>query len=50
MIIQPISVQKVAQPGEAAVDDISKLLRDWSDGDRKALEGLTPMVYDELQF
>jgi RNA polymerase sigma-70 factor, ECF subfamily len=48
MIIQPIGVRRVAQPGEAAVDDISKLLRDWSDGDQKALERLTPIVYNEL--
>jgi RNA polymerase sigma-70 factor (ECF subfamily) len=31
------------------VDDISKLLRAWSDGDRKALDILTPIVYDELR-
>ncbi len=30
------------------MDDISKLLRAWSDGDQSALEGLTPIVYDEL--
>src|SRR6266852_4785974 len=41
-------MQKASQPGEAAVDDISKLLRAWSDGDQSALEGLTPIVYDEL--
>src|SRR5882672_1253986 len=33
---------------EPAVDDISKLLRAWSDGDQSALERLTPIVYDEL--
>src|SRR4029077_14855235 len=41
-------MQCVIQPGEAAVDDISKLLRAWSDGDQKALERLTPIVYGEL--
>src|SRR5437879_6509313 len=41
-------MQKASQPGEAAVEDISKLLRAWSDGDQSALEGLTPIVYDEL--
>src|SRR5216684_87636 len=41
-------MQKASQPGEAAVDDISKLLRAWSDGDQSALEGLTPIVYTEL--
>lgn len=29
-------------------DDISALLRAWSAGDEKALEKLTPIVYDEL--
>src|SRR5215469_10963782 len=28
--------------------DISKLLRAWSDGDQGALNGLTPIVYEEL--
>jgi RNA polymerase sigma-70 factor, ECF subfamily len=31
------------------VSDISTLLRAWSDGDRNALERLTPIVYDELR-
>src|SRR2546422_6004004 len=35
-------------PGEPAVDDISMLLRAWSDGDQSALERLTPIVYEEL--
>ena len=30
------------------MDDISALLRGWSDGDQSALERLTPIVYDEL--
>jgi RNA polymerase sigma-70 factor (ECF subfamily) len=30
------------------VDDVSELLRAWSEGDQKALEKLTPIVYDEL--
>jgi RNA polymerase sigma-70 factor, ECF subfamily len=30
------------------VDEISTLLRAWSDGDQRALETLTPIVYDEL--
>src|SRR5438876_10604947 len=37
-----------AQPGEPAVDDISRLLRAWSEGDQRALAQLTPIVYDEL--
>src|SRR5712671_2422998 len=30
------------------MDDVSALLRAWSDGDQSALERLTPIVYDEL--
>ena len=30
------------------MDDISALLRAWSDGDQSALDRLTPIVYDEL--
>jgi RNA polymerase sigma-70 factor (ECF subfamily) len=41
-------MQRSAQPGEAAVSDISGLLRAWSEGDRNALERLTPIVYNEL--
>jgi RNA polymerase sigma-70 factor (ECF subfamily) len=41
-------MQRAAQPGEAAEADISSLLRAWSDGDQRALERLTPIVYDEL--
>jgi ECF sigma factor len=28
---------------------VSQLLRAWSDGDQRALEGLTPIVYAELR-
>jgi len=38
----------MAQTGEPSVGDISVLLRAWSDGDRNALERLTPIVYEEL--
>jgi RNA polymerase sigma factor (TIGR02999 family) len=38
----------MAQPGESARGDVSKLLHAWSDGDQRALERLTPIVYDEL--
>src|ERR1700685_3278786 len=41
-------MQRAAQSGEPAAGDISTLLRAWSDGDRNALERLTPIVYDEL--
>src|SRR6266481_3633387 len=42
-------MQEAAQPGEPSVDDISTLLRAWSDGDQSALARLTPAVYDELR-
>src|ERR1700704_6365551 len=42
-------MQRAAQPGEAAVGDISTLLRAWSGGDQGALATLTPIVYDELR-
>src|SRR6202158_2678266 len=42
-------MHKVAQPGEPSVDDVSTLLRAWSEGDRIALEKLTPIVYEELR-
>src|SRR6202790_5569868 len=38
-------MQKAEQQG----DDVSTLIRAWSDGDQKALERLTPIVYDELR-
>jgi len=34
---------------ELDTKDISKLLRAWSEGDQSALNGLTPIVYDELR-
>jgi RNA polymerase sigma factor (TIGR02999 family) len=42
------AMQKAAQPGDAAVSDISELLHAWSGGDQNALERLTPIVYREL--
>jgi RNA polymerase sigma-70 factor, ECF subfamily len=41
-------MNKATQPSEAPVAEISVLLRAWSDGDRSALEKLTPIVYNEL--
>jgi RNA polymerase sigma-70 factor (ECF subfamily) len=32
-----------------AADDVSQLLRAWSNGDHRALDGLTPIVYAELR-
>lgn len=36
-------------PNERGRNDISGLLRAWSDGDQSALNGLTPIVYEELR-
>src|SRR5207253_10752044 len=33
---------------EAAPHQVTRLLREWSDGDQSALEHLMPLVYDEL--
>ena len=41
-------MQRAAQPGHPAVNDISTLLRAWTEGDQSALERLTPVVYNEL--
>lgn len=37
-----------ASLGEPVPDDVSALLRAWTDGDQRALARLTPIVYDEL--
>lgn len=42
-------MRRAAQPGEPGGGDVSMLLRAWSDGDRKALDRLTPIVYQELR-
>jgi RNA polymerase sigma-70 factor (ECF subfamily) len=42
-------MQRVAQPQDPTVGDVSKLLRAWSGGDQNALESLTPIVYEELR-
>ena len=36
------------RPGHAPVSDVTRLLIDWSQGDRAALDRLMPLVYDEL--
>lgn len=38
-----------AQPGNSDMEEVSTLLRAWSDGDQSALNKLTPIVYDELR-
>jgi RNA polymerase sigma-70 factor (ECF subfamily) len=35
--------------GKALAGDVTTILRAWSDGDRAALDRLTPIVYDELR-
>jgi RNA polymerase sigma factor (TIGR02999 family) len=44
-------MQKAAQQsaGASPSTDVSQLLRAWSDGDRLALDRLTPIVYEELR-
>src|SRR5450756_2925402 len=42
-------MQRAAQSGDPAVDEVSMLLRAWSDGEQSALERLTPIVYEELR-
>src|SRR5215467_9997638 len=36
-------------PNELDSNEISELLRAWSEGDQRALDGLTPIVYRELR-
>ena len=38
------------QPAESQVREVTQLLRAWSEGDQKALEKLTPLVYQELHL
>jgi RNA polymerase sigma factor (TIGR02999 family) len=42
-------MQGVIMPSELNTNDISRLLRAWSGGDQSALNGLTPIVYEELR-
>jgi RNA polymerase sigma factor (TIGR02999 family) len=42
-------MQASAMPGEPDRNDISRFLRAWSEGDQSALNGLTPIVYEELR-
>jgi RNA polymerase sigma-70 factor, ECF subfamily len=41
-------MERAAQSGDPALGDVSTLLHAWSEGDRDALERLTPIVYQEL--
>lgn len=40
---------KVRMRGELSTNEISKRLHAWSRGNQSALDGLTPVVYDELR-
>src|SRR5579863_5112982 len=42
-------MERTTKSNGAGVDDLSKLLRAWSDGEQNALARLTPVVYDELR-
>jgi RNA polymerase sigma-70 factor (ECF subfamily) len=46
--MQPITMQSAEQQSEPA-GSVSVLLRAWSEGDQRALDKLTPIVYDELR-
>src|SRR5438552_3031029 len=41
-------MQRLARAGAPASDEVSTLLRAWSDGDQDALARVTPIVYAEL--
>jgi RNA polymerase sigma-70 factor (ECF subfamily) len=45
-IIEPM--QQPAQHSGTSGNDVSKLFRAWSQGNQRALEKLTPIVYNEL--
>ena len=47
--IQQSVIEGPTEPASLSVDDISRLLRAWSDGDQLALDELTPIVYAELR-
>ena len=47
--VQSIADGRYKRACTMAVDDISQLLRAWSDGDQLALDELTPIVYAELR-
>jgi RNA polymerase sigma factor (TIGR02999 family) len=36
-------------PGDPLPENITQLLNEWSDGDERALDRLTPLVYEELR-
>ena len=45
---RPTNMPERPSTGRPLPDDVSALLRAWTDGDQRALARLTPIVYDEL--
>ena len=45
----PVHMGQDASARQSAGGEVSTLLRAWSDGDSRALDRLTPIVYDELR-
>lgn len=45
----PTVIEGQTEPASRSVEDLSQLLRAWSDGDQLALDELTPIVYAELR-
>ena len=43
------AISEPSRAADAAPGDVSEFLRAWSDGDQRALDRLTPIVYDELR-
>jgi RNA polymerase sigma-70 factor (ECF subfamily) len=46
MVLELATMMTVAKPGEG---NLTELLHDWREGDKAALDRLTPLVYDELR-
>ena len=46
MVLELATMMTVAKPGEG---NLTELLHDWCEGDKAALDRLTPLVYDELR-
>ncbi len=42
-------VNTAGPANEVSADDVSRLLRAWTEGDQRALDALTPVVYAELR-
>ena len=49
MLPSPFPPWRGSAVGDALSHNITHLLNEWSDGDRRALDKLTPLVYEELR-